>query len=322
MYIEKRYLRKIAKVFQELSLPLRLLDADGVCIVPEDGPSLTVPASALASGINHHVGDALVRVLDIHPSLYLAAQASAPGAADVLCLADAMVMSLLKSSLSISGYSDVYRKALRQELTGAELVSRAAEHKIPVEMNRCVIVFRLEDTDKASAYTTLGELLPLGETDVLIEMNRREAALVKDMNGIDGTGELEQYVLAVQETLMEETALSMAAGVGESKNNLALLGESYAEARRAIEVGQLFNRKTAKLFNEEMLQTIEMFFRKDLNLSDTARQLFIHRNTLVYRLDKVQRQTGLDLRHFDDAVTFKILYKLKRCGQEKPREIL
>lgn len=356
MYIEKRYLRKIAKVFQELSLPLRLLDADGACIVPEDGPGIAVSASTLASEINHHVGDALVRVLDIHPALYLAAQASAPGAGDVLCLADAMVMSLLKSSLSISGYSDVYRKALRQELTGAELAARAAEHKIPLEMNRCVIVFQLDDTDKASAYSTLGELLPLGETDVLVEMNRREAALVKDMEGIDGAAELEQYVLAVQETLMEEAALNMAAGVGESKNNLALLGESYAEAKRAIEVGQLFNpeehiflfsrlmlerflmsvpredslryhsllfnRKTAKLFNEEMLQTIEMFFRKDLNLSDTARQLFIHRNTLVYRLDKVQRQTGLDLRHFDDAVTFKILYKLKRCGQEKPREIL
>ncbi|MEG0271470.1 MAG: helix-turn-helix domain-containing protein, partial [Clostridia bacterium] len=83
----------------------------------------------------------------------------------------------------------------------------------------------------------------------------------------------------------------------------------------------LFNRKTAKLFNDEMLQTIEMFFRKDLNLSDTARQLFIHRNTLVYRLDKVQRQTGLDLRHFDDAVTFKILYELKKCGLEKPKQI-
>ena len=85
--------------------------------------------------------------------------------------------------------------------------------------------------------------------------------------------------------------------------------------------GLLFNRKTAKLFNEEMLQTIDMFFRKDLNLSDTARQLFIHRNTLVYRLDKVQRQTGLDLRHFDDAVTFKILCELKKCGQEKPKHI-
>ena len=144
-------------------------------------------------------------------------------------------------------------------------------------------------------------------------------------------------------------------GIGEEKHTLAQLGESYAEAKRAMEVGSifhpgesihmfrrlmlerflmnvpreesmlyhslLFNRKTAKLFNEEMLQTIEMFFRKDLNLSDTARQLFIHRNTLVYRLDKVQRQTGLDLRHFDDAVTFKILYELKKCGQEKPRQI-
>ncbi len=83
----------------------------------------------------------------------------------------------------------------------------------------------------------------------------------------------------------------------------------------------LFNRKTQRLFNEEMLYTIEMFFKKDLNLSDTARQLYIHRNTLVYRLDKVQRQTGLDLRKFDDAVTFKILMELKKCGGDKlPRK--
>ena len=81
----------------------------------------------------------------------------------------------------------------------------------------------------------------------------------------------------------------------------------------------LFNRKTAKLFNEEMLQTIEMFFRKDLNLSDTARQLFIHRNTLVYRLDKVQRQVGLDLRKFEDAVTFKMLLEMRKCVNNKTK---
>ena len=72
---------------------------------------------------------------------------------------------------------------------------------------------------------------------------------------------------------------------------------------------------------KDKIACFDMFFRKDLNLSDTARQLFIHRNTLVYRLDKVQRQTGLDLRHFDDAVTFKILCELKKCGQEKPKQI-
>ena len=63
----------------------------------------------------------------------------------------------------------------------------------------------------------------------------------------------------------------------------------------------LFNRSTARLFNEEMIQTIKKFFENSLNLSETARQLYIHRNTLVYRLDKVQRNIGLDLRDFDDA---------------------
>ena len=81
----------------------------------------------------------------------------------------------------------------------------------------------------------------------------------------------------------------------------------------------LFNRSTARLFGEEMLYTIEMFFKKDLNLSDTARQLYIHRNTLVYRLDKVQRQVGLDLRKFEDAVTFKMLLEMRKCGNNKAK---
>ena len=68
----------------------------------------------------------------------------------------------------------------------------------------------------------------------------------------------------------------------------------------------LFNRKTARLFNDEMIHTIEKFFENSLNLSETARQLYIHRNTLVYRLDKLQKSTGLDLRVFEDAITFKI----------------
>ena len=244
---------------------------------------------------------------------------------------------------------------LKQELSAPDLSARAGEHQIPPEMPRCVLIFQLDQTDKSSAYSILGELIPLSDSDVLVEMNRHMVALIKDMDGIDGADDLYQFAEAVQETVMEEAVCTVMVGVGEEKNTLAQLGESFAEARRAMEVGHifhpadtihvfrrlmlerflmnisreqgmhyhglLFNRKTAKLFNHEMLQTIEMFFRKDLNLSDTARQLFIHRNTLVYRLDKVQRQTGLDLRHFDDAVTFKILYELKKCGQEKPKQI-
>ena len=355
MYIEKRYIQKITRVFESLSIQLRLLDASGQCLAPENAEGLALPAAMPAHAINHRVGDQLVRALDMNPALYLAAPAGAAGVEDVLCVADAMLMGLFKSSLSIASHTDVYRRVLKQELSGPDLSARAGEHQIPLEMPRCVLIFQLDQTDKSSAYSILGELIPLSDSDVLVEMNRHMVALIKDMDGIDGADDLYQFAEAVQETVMEEAVCTVMVGVGEEKNTLAQLGESFAEARRAMEVGHifhpadtihvfrrlmlerflmnisreqgmhyhglLFNRKTAKLFNDEMLQTIEMFFRKDLNLSDTARQLFIHRNTLVYRLDKVQRQTGLDLRHFDDAVTFKMLYELKKCGLEKPRQI-
>ena len=355
MYIEKRYIQKIALVFEGLTLPVRFLDADGICLVPEGGQEMTLPATQLAQGINHRVGDILLRALDMNPALYLVAPADAAGASDVLCVVDAMLMSLFKSGLSIASHTDVYRRALKMELTGSDLSARASEHQIPMEADRCVMLFQLEQTDRLSAYSMLGELIPLSDSDVLVEMNRHLVALIKDVDEFDDSDDLGQYAEAVLETLMEEAVQHVSVGIGEVKHNLAQLGESYTEARRAMEVGRifnpdgqihvfrklmlerflmnvpreeslyyhglLFNRKTAKLFNEEMLQTIDMFFRKDLNLSDTARQLFIHRNTLVYRLDKVQRQTGLDLRHFDDAVTFKILCELKKCGQEKPKHI-
>lgn len=354
MTIDKRSIHRIEKIFDTLSLPLRLLDAQGQCLIPAGGHAMNLPL-AVAHGLNHRLGDVFVRALDLNPVLYLAAPASAPGVEDILCIADAMLMSQLKGGSSSGGQTEVYRRLLRQELTGTDLASRASEYQIQQEMERCVMIFQLEQAARGSAYSVLGELVPLSDTDVLVEMNRHTVALIKDMDSIDGMDELYQFAEAVQETVMEEAVQNVMVGVGESKHTLAQLGESYAEARRAMEVGHvftpaqsihmfsrlmlerflmnvsreegmhyhnlLFNRKTAKLFNEEMLQTIDMFFRKDLNLSDTARQLFIHRNTLVYRLDKVLRLTGLDLRHFDDAVTFKILYVLKKCGQEKPKQI-
>lgn len=355
VYIEKRYVKRIEKIFEQLSAGLRLLDAQGVCVAPENGESEHLPGTAVAAGITHRVEDKLYRSLDMNPPLILVCGADVPGAENLLIVTDAMLMSMFKSSLSIASHSDVFRRALKQELTGSDLAARASEHQIPLEMERTVMLFQIEQTEKASAYATLGELIPLTDTDTLVEMNRHLVALVKDMNGIDGPDELYQFAQAVQETLMEEAVQTAEVGIGESKPTLATLGESYLEAKRAMEVGHifspeesihvfrnlllerflmnvpreesmhyhalLFNRKTAKLFNDEMLQTIEMFFRKDLNLSDTARQLYIHRNTLVYRLDKVQRHTGLDLRKFDNAVTFKILYELKKCGQEKPKQI-
>ena len=65
-------------------------------------------------------------------------------------------------------------------------------------------------------------------------------------------------------------------------------------------------------FDEETLTTVSKFFENNLNVSETSRQLYIHRNTLVYRLDKLQKMTGLDLRNFDDAIIFKITLMVSR----------
>ena len=71
-------------------------------------------------------------------------------------------------------------------------------------------------------------------------------------------------------------------------------------------IKEIFSDKSPNEFDEETLTTINKFFENSLNVSETSRQLYIHRNTLVYRLDKLQKSTGLDLRVFDDAITFKI----------------
>ncbi|NMA96443.1 MAG: hypothetical protein GX974_10420 [Clostridiales bacterium] len=138
--------------------------------------------------------------------------------------------------------------------------------------------------------------------------------------------------------------------MGRSKENIFGIKESLDEAQKAIDVGRIYNpnnriytynglllerflheipaniyekfyddtfyEELDKVFNDEILLTIEKFFENSLNLSETARQLYIHRNTLVYRLDKIEKVMGLDLRNFHDAVTFKIMMMMDRHVQE------
>ncbi len=351
---EKRFLKQVAQVFSRLSVPVLLLDGHGDAIYPEAASSHLLPEN-LAPGQPRRREGFLYSLVDTQPAMVLCCREGAMGAEDVLILADMLLQTLVQSGMSIADGNDVYRRALREEINGSELEALAHEHQIPMEMDRCVMLFHIVQTENTSALALLQELVPQAESDVLVEIDRHMVALLKDMETVDEVDDLQQFAQAVQETLLGETAHTMTVGIGEPRHNLASLGESYREARRAIEVGRvfqptmstyvfhrlmlerflmelprdisayyhnlLFNRKTARLFNDEMLYTIEMFFKKDLNLSDTARQLYIHRNTLVYRLDKVQRQIGLDLRKFEDAVTFKILLELKKCGSEKPQQI-
>ncbi len=339
--IDKYLLEQMSHVLSRLSAPISVLesDADILPVLPDVMDEAPVT-----------VGGQLYLAVK-QPPVVLTCPESLPGGRDLLILGGALVGTISASEMHTETSFDVYRRALRGELMGSELEALSHEHQLPQDMKRCVMVFHIVQTDEARAFELLRDITPMQEKDVLVDMDRHTVALVKDMTDVDNVEELTQYAQALQETLMGETAHQMTVGIGRSCHTMDELRESYAEARRAIEVGRifqpedsiymfnrlilerflmelpteltsryhalLFNRKTQRLFNEEMLYTIDMFFKKDLNLSDTARQLYIHRNTLVYRLDKVQRQTGLDLRSFEDAVTFKILMELKKCGGDR-----
>ena len=339
--MDKRLQDQIEAALSRLSVPVTVIDRDAETL-PELPPLADLSPASLRGQLYLAVKQ---------PAVVLSCPENVPGARDILMLGSALVSSLVTSDNRTETGHDVYRRALLGELAGSDLAALSHEHQLPQDMKRCVMVFHIVQTDQERAFELLCDITPVQERDVLIDMDRHTVALIKDMSEVDNLDELRQFGQALQETLMSETAHQMTVGIGRTRHMIDELWESYSEAKRAIEVGRifqpedniymfnrlilerflmelpqdlsayyhglLFNRKTQRLFNEEMLYTIDMFFKKDLNLSDTARQLYIHRNTLVYRLDKVQKQTGLDLRTFEDAVTFKILMELKKCGGER-----
>lgn len=352
---EKRFLNQIQQVLSRLMQPIWLLDEEGNVLLPEGQiakiplPSFMEPSVPITFEARTYLQ------VDIIPSMVLCAEMQGISTHDNIVLAGAMVQSMGRGEAPIASRYDVYRRVLREELTAPEMEALANEHQIELDRERCAIVLQVMQTETDSAFQQLEELVPRANGDLLIEMDRHTVVLLKTMDQVEAFDELRQLGEAIAQTLMDETGHGCLVGIGEPKRTLSMTGESFREARRATEVGRtfrpdndlfvfrnlvmerlltdiprelgaryhsiLFNRKTARLFNEEMLHTIQMFFEKDLNLSDTARQLYIHRNTLVYRLDKVQRQTGLDLRKFDDAVTFKLLLLLGKSGKDKPRQL-
>ena len=351
--MDNRLLNQLRQVLDRLHAPISLLDAEGNSLIPNEDIRFSLPPLP-QPGVPVAQDGRLYQMCSAAPDWVLMTTVGDTGAAqDAFVLCDAMIGAVIAANEAGNDINNVYQRILQNELSLAELDAMVDEHGIPASLPRCVLLMHMVQVQQRSAYEILNEFVPHSATDVLVAMDKHTAALVKDASGVDDEDELRQFACAAQETLMGEIALPVVIGIGEIGRDVGELHASYRQARRAIEIGRafapertvhvyrsmmlerflsdlspevaehyhglLFNRSTARLFGEEMLYTIEMFFKKDLNLSDTARQLYIHRNTLVYRLDKVQRQVGLDLRKFEDAVTFKMLLEMRKCGNNKAK---
>lgn len=343
-------LRTIQDVFASLHTPVRLLARSGQSLLPADGEAFYVPEYLPETGYVEQSGYLFAAIASSGHVLTVRRSAAA---SDTLLLARALVEALLQKNADTDSLDNALRMLLSKGLSPADVQALAAEHHLSMDMPRVVLLLHMVRTGPGQADDALRDLVPLDEHDLLVQFDRFTATLIKNMSSCDDE-ELHEFANALHETLFSESAFRVTIGVSEPVATLTQLHTAFLHAQQAVDVGLLFregenvhfysqlmlerflaaippetaahyhrllfNADTAPLFTDEMLDTINMFLDKDLNLSDTARQLYIHRNTLVYRLDKVQRTIGLDLRHFDDAMTFKMLYHMKKClrGQTPP----
>ena len=357
MYLDHRVLAKISRVLARLDMNIMLLDTNGQVILPEGNDrELPLPEVLRSNPTQPLVygGFTLIGTEGTQP-LFLCLPGDSSDVCSCAILASELVSSMTRVELPNADREQTFRSILRGEVEGAEMETMALEHEIALEQDRCVVMLHLQNVDAESALNILSAITGDNSDDAVVEMDRHTLVLVKKLDEQGDYDDIDQLGQAIENTFMSEANHQVYIGIGEMKPTLGLLSESMREARRAIDVGRiyrkeeyvfiyrkmlierfladvpremgqrynslLFNRKTARLFNDEMIHTIEKFFENSLNLSETARQLYIHRNTLIYRLDKVQRIIGLDLRAFDDAVTFKMMMLLGKNANENGRRI-
>lgn len=218
---------------------------------------------------------------------------------------------------------------------------------------RAVFLIKLNTKDDASVIDAIQNIFPDRSKDFVISVNETDIALVKEIGAGVETKDLEKLARSVIDSLGSEYYSGHAiVGIGTIVTGCKDLARSFKEAQVAIEVGKFFdtektiisyeNLGIARLIyqlpttlcdmflNEvfkkgsiegldaETLFTIQKFFENNLNVSETSRRLFVHRNTLVYRLEKIKKLTGLDLREFDDAIVFKVALMVKKYLDANP----
>jgi len=251
-----------------------------------------------------------------------------------------IIIELLKTSKKKLGREEVFRRIILDKTDALEIQEAVSDFNIDNDCARCVIIVQTVNDEAHKVYSALHTIFHMKEGDMIVSLNRYVLALIKVVDedlDMDALGEL---VLALHDTISNEIAAEAYIGVGGVKTGLYNTRESFVEAQEAINLGLMQQSNNASIFmfhklllerflqniprdarkefydlayseplkkvlNEEMLTTVLTFFDNNLNLSEAARKLFIHRNTLIYRLEKIQKSTGLDLRNFDDAVLLK-----------------
>ena len=238
------------------------------------------------------------------------------------------------------------KQIILDNILPGDISIRAKELHIAARARRVAMIIRLEKDQEIYSHEIIQNLFPDRLKDFVVVIDDESTALIKELGDDDDSKKVDQIAKNIIDTLNTESMLKAKIGIGATVESLSEIGRSFKEAQTALLVGGIFeNDKSVNNYNSlglgrliyqlpetlcklfldevftkgayesldnETILTIQKFFENNLNVSETSRLLYVHRNTLVYRLDKIQKITGLDLRNFDDAIIFKVSMLVKK----------
>ncbi len=238
------------------------------------------------------------------------------------------------------------KNIITDNILPGDIYIRAKELHFPADQNRTVFLIRQTESPDVAAVDVLQGLFPDRQQDFVISINETDIAVVKLVSADAEQDELYEIAANMEQALKNQLFVKTTIGIGTVSQHLRELADSYKEAQVAIEVGKVFDtektiinyenlgigrliyqlpttlceiflnevfkKNSIDSLDQETLFTINKFFENNLNVSETSRKLFVHRNTLVYRLEKIKKLTGLDLREFDHAIIFKVALMVKK----------
>ena len=238
------------------------------------------------------------------------------------------------------------KNIISENILPGDIYVRAKELRFASDVTRGVIVVRCISPTDISAVELLQDVFPDKQHDFVISVSDSDVAVIKEMPPSGDLKYLQKLAEMIERKLESELAISTVIGVGTPARQLRELADRYKEALISIDVGrvfeteksiinyeslgigrliyqlpttlceiflsEVFKKNPIEALDQETLFTIDKFFENSLNVSETSRKLFVHRNTLVYRLEKIKKITGLDLREFDHAIIFKVALMVKK----------
>ena len=247
-------------------------------------------------------------------------------------------------------YDEKHNKAafikniISDNILPGDVYVRAKELNFVTDDPRCVILVRQKDHSDVSAVECISKLFPDKQNDFVLSINENDIVIIKKLETCS-LEEADAVALSIEKHLKDELGIVTVIGISTCARHLRELADRYKEAQVSIDVGCIFNsdktifnydslglgriiyqlpttlcemflnevfkKNSIESLDEDTLETINRFFENNLNVSETSRKLYVHRNTLVYRLEKIKKLTGLDLREFDHAIVFKVAMMVK-----------